>query len=148
MAKKVTKKVRSRRKNARLSDKQKMDWAEKKFPPVNANALDKKREKLLRKLLVRASAYVTGYATSTQLHLIRIKKEDRYQSYFLDSAVIPKMGSAKFLQIAKRGGLEFTNEYMYCTEFSKEVDKTILCLSKCLVNHCQKLGYQTNKKGV
>lgn len=91
-------------------------WAEKMFLPCSKKVKNYELELYLRSVCVLGAAFNDGYPNSTNRAIKNTKvTESRYLHYFLKRAKLSKIGSDKFHSMAERGGLNYTNEYIYTT---------------------------------
>ena len=117
--------------------KQLIAWADAHFPKVRESADDIVLERELREKCVLGSAYNEKPAVGANRIFHCIKSPNRYLEYFQRRARLDKIGSEKFRGMAGRGGVCFTNEYLYTTTLRGSVDAAV-------VEACERLvaGYQ------
>ena len=90
-------------------------WAEQHFPQVSQSSDNVELEMYLRSSCVLGSAFNSSYPVSANKTFHRLKETNRYRLYFTNCAELDKIGGEKFLGMAERGGIYYTNEYMFST---------------------------------
>jgi len=115
------------------TESQKQEWADAHFPSVNKKADDVELEQYLRDVCLNGARHIDKLANGTRISLTRIKKPSRYLTYFLNGAKLDRLGKEAFVQIASRGGIEYTNEYQYATVLSDYIDTDVLKESVALI---------------
>ncbi|SDU21717.1 hypothetical protein SAMN05216296_2459 [Pseudomonas pohangensis] len=115
------------------SEDDKERWAEEHFLPIDNSADNVALEIRLRSTCVKGSRYVDRLASSTNFHLHRIKNPNRYFTYFVNAATIPKLGTQKFRMIAENNGVRYTNEYLFATLLRQHVSSDVVEFSEILI---------------
>ena len=90
-------------------------WAEKHYPPCSTQSKNYELELYLRASCVLGAGFNEHYPVSVNHIFHRMNDESRYFRYFTKRAELDAIGTAKFLGMAERGGVRYTNEYMYTT---------------------------------
>lgn len=90
-------------------------WAEVHFPQVTVASDDVQLERYLRACCVLGSAFNSSYPVGTNKTFHRLKETNRYRRYFTNRAKLDKIGGDKFVNMSERGGVYYTNEYMFST---------------------------------
>jgi len=103
-----------------------MAWADAHFPKVREDADDTVFERELREICVLGSAYNEKLAVGANRIFHCMKSPNRYFVYFQRRAKLDKIGSEKFKGMAERGGVRFTNEYLYTTRLRGSVDAAVV----------------------
>lgn len=90
-------------------------WAEQHFPRVATSSDSVELEMHLRSCCILGSAFNPSYPISSNQTFHRLKETNRYRRYFTNRAKLDKIGGEKFVGMAERGGVFYTNEYMFST---------------------------------
>lgn len=108
-------------------------WAEKHYPQCSAASDSYELELYLRAACVLGSAFNDKYPTGVNQIFIRMKDKDRYLKYFTNRAKLDMIGTQKFVDMAQRGGVKYTNEFMYTSILRGRVDKDVTVACDALV---------------
>lgn len=100
-------------------------WAEKHYPPCTAQSDNYELELYLRAACVLGSAFNDKYPTSVNHILHCMNDKDKYLRYFTNRAKLDMIGTEKFVGMAERGGVKYTNEFMYTAILRERVDKNV-----------------------
>lgn len=98
-------------------------WAEAHYPQCSTASDSYELELYLRAACVLGSAFNDRYPVSVNHILHRMKDKDRYLRYFTNRAKVNMIGTQKFVGMAERGGVRYTNEFMYTTFLRERVDE-------------------------
>ena len=101
-------------------------WAEKHYPPCSTQSDRYELELYLRASCVLGSGFNEHYPTSVNKILHRMNDGNKYLRYFINRARLDKIGGDKFVGMAERGGVRYTNEFMYTTILRDSVKSEVV----------------------
>ncbi|MBO6898133.1 MAG: hypothetical protein JJ868_12240 [Shimia sp.] len=108
-------------------------WAEAHYPQCSDTSKNYELELYLRAACVLGAAFNDKYPVSVNKILHRMNDKDRYLRYFTNRAKLDMIGTQKFLGMAERGGVKYTNEFMYTSNLRERVDKNVAAACDDLV---------------
>jgi len=116
-------------------NKDAMEWADKMFPPASAESTDIKLERYLRDICVKGASYRVanpnakvhkrGLPIGVLRAISNTKAPNHYMRYFLCHAKPKEIGKKVAIELAQRGGIEYTNEMQYATVLKPYVSKRV-----------------------